>query len=163
VRLFDVPTGKPRAVLPGLAGTARTVAFAPDGKRLAAAGEAVKVRVWDLTTDPPKLHAELSDHAPPATVAFAPDGKTIVTGDGAPIPYPEEIQTPVEGLAFSPDGKTLSAVGWWNRAISQWDVSQPVPKKRLLADGPIRRVRALAWSQDGRQLVAGSDADNLAH
>src|SRR5262245_12694768 len=61
------------------AGNASTIAFAPDGRRLAARTFDRSVQVWDPVTG--KGLDQVRGHQGEVTaLAFAPDGKTLVTG-----------------------------------------------------------------------------------
>jgi WD40 repeat protein len=117
--------------LKGHRGLIRALAFAPNGKLLAAAsaeapppGRAPRgdVKLWDLTTG--KEKASLSDHGgKPWCVAFSPNGKLVASGGGdgvirlLDLARGKEIGTLnghkgiVVALAFSPDGKTLASGG----------------------------------------------------
>src|SRR5580704_11894612 len=61
VKLWDAATGKPSAVLTGFKNQISHLAFAPDGKRLASVCWNKTVRLWDLTSLPPRLQTELRD------------------------------------------------------------------------------------------------------
>jgi WD40 repeat protein len=78
IRLWDVATGKERAVLRGLKELVRSVAFTPDGKALAVGAK--ELTLWDSVTGQ-KLH---SLGGPPrlgiGPVAFSPDGRLLAAG-----------------------------------------------------------------------------------
>jgi RNA polymerase sigma factor (sigma-70 family) len=108
------------------------VAFAPDGKTLAAGG-GNNVRIWDTATGTTVHHLE----APASRVlpiAFAPDGKTLAAGGLGNAIRLWDLETgnalrefwgqeeAVFGLAFSPDGRTLAS-GGADRIVRLWQVA----------------------------------------
>ncbi|MFN6008488.1 MAG: TIR domain-containing protein, partial [Paracoccaceae bacterium] len=105
--------------LEGHLGTVLTVAFSPDGLRLATGSLDSTARVWDLATGREVVrlegHGELV-----SSVAFSPDGKLIATGSwdktarvwdlatGAEVLRLEGHGDLVNNVAFSPDGQRLA-------------------------------------------------------
>ncbi|MCI0456897.1 MAG: sigma-70 family RNA polymerase sigma factor [Gemmataceae bacterium] len=79
VRLWDVASGKPVAVLEGHTNAVRALAFAPDGKTLASASDDWTVRLWDLTTRK-EVRRFTAHRGPVWSVAFSPDGKRLASG-----------------------------------------------------------------------------------
>jgi RNA polymerase sigma factor (sigma-70 family) len=78
VILWDVATWREQATLPAHEGSARTVAFSPDGKILASGGQDGLIKLWDAQTS--KVRAILQGHQGYVySVAFAPDGKTLAS------------------------------------------------------------------------------------
>jgi WD40 repeat protein len=53
VRIWDIATGRERAVLKGHTDTVSAVAVAPDGSRLASAGQDRSVRIWEVASGQP--------------------------------------------------------------------------------------------------------------
>ncbi|WP_329429958.1 hypothetical protein OG339_17085 [Streptosporangium sp. NBC_01495] len=161
-----------KGVLNGHTASVTAVAFSPDGRTLATAGQDRSARLWDVATRRP-IGAPLTGHDGWITaVAFSPDGKTLATagGDGTarlwnlatrrPIGDPLTSRTGRPGLlttvAFSPDGRTLATAGV-NDAIRLWDVATRRPAG-LSPTGHGDWTNALAFSPDGRTLAtAGGD------
>jgi RNA polymerase sigma factor (sigma-70 family) len=137
VRLWDPASGKELACLRlSAAGNwTDTVAFSPDGKRLAAAtgqpgtkGSAVVF--WEASAAREAHRIEVKDGTVSA-VAFAPDGKTLagVTGDtirlwdpvtGRELRRLKGHRDDIEALTFAPDGKTLAS-GGRDKTVRLWD------------------------------------------
>jgi WD40 repeat protein len=94
VRIWEVPSGREVATLRGHRGRVRTLAFSPDGRRLAsAARNAVpgatppkqitnELIIWTLPADgaaPGRL--DLPCNVPVQCLAFGPDGRQLAAGD----------------------------------------------------------------------------------
>jgi WD40 repeat protein len=81
VRLWDTATGQP--VGPPLTGHTHTVfsvAFSPDGTRIASGSKDGTVRLWDTATGKP-IGPPLTGHTDYVySVAFSPDENVIVSG-----------------------------------------------------------------------------------
>jgi WD40 repeat protein/serine/threonine protein kinase len=75
VKVVDVATGKELLTLQGHSALVLSVAFLPDGKRLASAGHDRTIKVWDVATGQEVL--TLKGH-PFHRVAFSPDGRRLV-------------------------------------------------------------------------------------
>jgi WD40 repeat protein/beta-lactamase regulating signal transducer with metallopeptidase domain len=170
--LWDLETGKEKAVLSGHGGGVYTVAFAPDGRSVASCGFDKTARVWDVATGRTKL--VLQGHEKPVeSVAFSPDGRRIATASWDHTVKLWEAKTGMElatlqghtrsvlCLAFSPDSKVLaSGSGKWGEEelpdepgeIKLWDVAG---RKELASlRGHEDRVWSLSFSADGKTLVS---------
>jgi WD40 repeat protein len=142
MRLWDQNTGK--------AGTtfkfAYSIAFSPDGKRLAAVGGSRTLRIWDVEKNKELLAiANISA----SSVAWSADGKLLATGgyDGVVRVWApksgQELMTfkghlsAVNAVAFSPDGKRLASGSAYVHPVREterqlaevriWDLPQPKP------------------------------------
>jgi WD40 repeat protein len=78
VRVWEVAGGGEQARLAGHTGTVRSVAFSPDGARLATAGADGTVRVWEVAGGGEQ--ARLAGHTGTVySVVFSPDGTRLAT------------------------------------------------------------------------------------
>jgi WD40 repeat protein len=153
-------------------GYATEVAFSPDGRTLAAVGNADCICLWDLTsrTSLPARAMEVPIQQLHHTL-FSPDGQSLAVTtkrDGRILIW--ELATsrermlfyhpsPVAAIAFSPDGRWLATGGNNDRSILLWDVHTGFP--RLLVEGESRgHTRALAFSPDGALLASASFPDH---
>src|SRR5262249_29636272 len=143
--LWDRDTGQKRATLEWHEFGIHTLAFSPDGKTLAVAGEKGDLAIeggnlvfWDVETGRPKGAFQRELKADLTVAAFSPDGQTLALG-GAEIGkgpvVPAIVLWDVAGnraravlrghefrlgcLAFSPDGALLASGDLGGRADSQ--------------------------------------------
>jgi WD40 repeat protein len=144
VRLWDVASGRRLAVLPAPSTRVTRLAFAPDGKTLAASTEAPSVMLWDVVNAAPR--AELTWPSGPARyLAFSPDGKTLATGgdeeslrlwdaaSGTPRATLRGHADAIGWIAFSPDGKTIATASR-DATAKLWDA--PAARPEALEPSP---------------------------
>jgi len=153
-------------------GPVRSVAFSPDGQRLASASVDGRLMLWDTATQQ-RIGEPLTGHtAEVSSVAFSPDGQLLVSGSddgtirlwetatGQPLGPPLTGHTGwVLSVAFSPDGKTLAS-GSEDATIRLWEVATRQPLGQPLT-GHADWVRAVAFSPDGKLLASGSCSQPL--
>jgi WD40 repeat protein len=166
LRLFQVAGWKLLATLPGHEDVVFSVAFSPDGKRLASASFDKTVRLWDVAGR--KLERTLTGHSDFVyAVAFSPDGKWLVSaGKDRSVKLVEAdtgkgrftfsgMDQDVLAVAVSPDGKAVVSSGfepalyWWNPQTGERVRTQ---------SGHGTAVHEICFSKDGK-LVASAGAD----
>jgi WD40 repeat protein len=175
VRLWDAETGREVRRLVGHRQVTRSVAFSPDGKRLATGDgevgrcDAGEVRVWDVATG--ECLQVFQGHTDPVyDVAFSPDGRRLVSAGADHTVKLWDLATGQEAVtlhghtdavrsaAFSPDGLLLATAGA-DRAINVWDATpwsdaSPARLRRSLA-GPGPRLFGVAVGPGGRRAAVG--------
>jgi hypothetical protein len=140
------------AVLEGHGATVWSVAFSPDGTRLASGSSDDTVRLWDVASG--QETARLEGHgADVNSVAFSPDGTRLASGgdddtvrlwdmaSGQQTARLEGHGDGVGSVAFSPDGTRLasgrrgSIFGGGDNAVHLWDVASGQETARLEGHG----------------------------
>jgi WD40 repeat protein len=145
-----------------------TVAFSPDGKRLASASNR-EVIVWDLSAG-----KELFTYRITGTnvfgLAFSPDGKRLAVGISKVVKVLDAAtgkeESAVTGaahflfrMAYSPDGKRLAASGGSPNNAGELCVWDTATGRGVLRLGhQTGAVLNVAYSADGRRLATASGA-----
>lgn len=141
-----------------------TLAFSPDGRKLAVGYNEPVITIWDAATG--KELIKLEGHTRFIRgVAFSPDGKKLASAstDGTAklwdLATGREIWTLkghqgyVNAVAFSPDGQKL-ATGSRDNTWRLWDVA--TGRELLKIESRATWVNALAFSPDGKTLATGN-------
>jgi len=143
------------------------IAYSPDGKLLALAGN---VGIWLHDANNLAEIGLLRGHTGEifTEIVFSPDGKTLVSGDCDGIIHlwniekEEEIAVlrghtaSVSSLAFSPDGKTIASASR-DGTVRLWDVEEG--REITVLDGHTYLVPSVAFSPDGKTIAWAKGAD----
>jgi uncharacterized protein (TIGR03067 family) len=166
VRLLDAATGKAIRRLKGPRAPVRTVAFSPDGKRLAAAVRGGPAYLWDVAGGG-LLHTFGGPKDEVYWVAFAPDGKALLTTPGR-VTLPTRLWDADTGkelkrlgtvnpgpfqeaaVAFLPGGKHIVLAGRAEAVVVDTE-SDTVVTTLNEPGGP---AAGLSLSRDGNRLLA---------
>jgi TIR domain-containing protein/WD40 domain-containing protein len=153
-----------RENIKGHRGGVESVAWGPDGKHLATAGDDNSAKVWDAHGGQELL--TLKGHTDNVeSVAWSPDGKRLATAsqDGTAKVWDavsgQELLTLkahtgwLYSVAWSPDGKRLATASS-DRSAKVWDAASG--QELFTFEGHTLFVNSVAWSLDGKRLATAS-------
>ena len=164
----SVQTRPPVQKLPytyaGHSGPVLSVAWSPDGKRIASASVDQTVQVWAAQSG--SLLQTYNGHRGTVwSVAWSPDGARIASASEDRAVQVWEVQNgrllqtykghsgPVNSVAWSPDGERIASASV--RTVQVWEVGSG----RLLQTYKGHRgfvVYSVAWSPDGKRIASAS-------
>ncbi|KAF7978465.1 hypothetical protein HWV62_45583, partial [Athelia sp. TMB] len=150
----------------------KSVAFSPDGRRMASGSDDESVRVWDTETGtlivkPFEGHTDWV-----RSIAFSPDGQRIASGSddrsvrvwgtetGALIAGPFQGHSSyVMSVAFSPDGRRIAS-GSDDGSVRVWYAETGTLVAKPI-EGHTGGVNSVAFSPDGRRIASGSNDQSV--
>lgn len=142
-----------------------SVAFSPDGKKLASGSNDATVRVWDISSES-QIYLLEGHEDQVSTVAFTPDGGRLISGGHGGFRV-WDIKTGNLNAAFSdqdmyvrcfaiyPSGQLLAASS--DSGIDIWDFEKGERLHTIASEWPV----SIAFSPDG-QLLSSGDASAFA-
>jgi WD40 repeat protein len=170
VVLWDPATGQVAYQLLTSVIRANDVAISPDSRLLASTTLDSGVRLWDLTSSPPRLRTLRGHTGQVGAVSFSPDGALLAstswdltvrlwdTTSGLERAAIKGHITWIDEVAFSPDGKLLATAAGEGVRIWRLSSSERAPVVRRPAARPIAPVSVTP----SPQAITAASAPRLA-
>lgn len=164
VRVWNLTSGKPEAILKGHTKQIWGVAFHPNSRQVASTSWDATARLWDI-----KSATESKRFTHPVDVnglAMSRDGSQLLVGCDNRQPYLWNVSTGDEvkrfngftnyvyAVAFAPDGRHIAA-GSADKSIRVYDLT--TGNQVRVIEGQTNSVQALAFSPDSRHLYSCGD------
>ena len=164
VRIWS-DSGDEMALLEGLGGAVRFIAWSPDDSMIATV-RGSDVRIWDLTTLKERFSVQGDGISPNRGVSWSHDGKCLAIGhlDGR-IKFidaesgdqhfeVQHLRDEVAAISFAPDGMHM-ALGYKRGVLEVWNWQSRTSRFSLRAHN--NTVTSVAWSPDSTRIVTGSN------
>ncbi len=147
----------------GHAGDVYSVAWSPDGQRIASASSDHSVQVMNAA-DGSHIYRYLGHDNYVTSVAWSPNGQRIASGsldemvhvwNAADGSYPYMYRGSSGGVntvAWSPGGQRIAS-GNWNATVQIWDATDG--GNEYTYNGHTYGINSVAWSPDGRRVASG--------
>lgn len=172
VRIWDISTGKMRFIV-SLQGqhtdVIGSVAWSPDGNKIATASVDGTAIIWDMATQSPLLTLQKHTHIV-EKVTWSPDGTQLITV-GTPIDMDNAVRlwdsetgqslavfscVSVSDAAWSPDGNMIAIAD--GNSVRIMDVAT---QTQVDFYQDVDYVYTVAWSPDGTRLAYGGEDGTL--
>lgn len=181
VKLWNVATGRLLRTFIGHSEPVNFIAFSPDGSTIASGSNDNTLKLWSVTTG--RLLRTFSQQGSVYSIAFLPDGKRLFfasdainlvdVSTGRIILRIDEPYSRV--VAVSRDGSRIASGGLFSNSVRMWDSTTGELLRELSGlaptnvptfspnqyDTPPLAVTSVAFSPDGRRIMAGSSNQKL--
>src|SRR5579871_1594354 len=164
VGLWDPATGKEVRSRLQHPNFLQSVAYSPDGLRLAAAERGERIIIWDLRAGKP-VFALPGNCVEFTSACWSPDGRRLATSvpgnmvkiwdtdSGKEVGKLEGVRGEVSSVRWSPDGRKL-ATATWSKNLQIWDAAT-YTAIRALPDSLVEGFEgAICWSPDSSRVAA---------
>lgn len=167
IKVWKTETGEEVNSFTGHTGNVKIVVFTPDGRSVISGGEDKMIKEWNIGTG--KNTRTFTGHTNPIdNLAISPDGRFIFSCSFRDKPMMWDMNTGylsktfdcdgISSLAISPDGKSVIFAGMPD--IQIWDIAKGEKIKKLKIENE-SWVRSMAYSQDGRFVLTGSEDNTV--
>ena len=164
IRVHDLRSGGRSQTISGPNNMASSIAFSPDGMRLASGWSDFSIRIWDIATVPAEPDAYKGRVYYVEVIAISPDARHFASASDDDIITLWDVATGeklrefprsndrVLCMAFSPDGAKLAS-GSYDFSATVWDVATGSKLYRVTHNDQVEKV---AFAPYGNILVSGS-------